>query len=73
MGTHAAVATQSPGEIVGGRLYTIKEACRRLGWSVAAFRSARRKGLAVRYMAGRGYIAGQTLIDFVLDNGKDHK
>lgn len=61
---------QAPGEIVAGRLYTLPELCRRLGWSKAAFRSARRKGLAVRYMAGRGYVEGQTVIDFVMQHGK---
>jgi len=66
-------APQTPGEIDGNKLYTLRELCRRLGWSVAAFRSARRKGLSVRYMAGRGYVKGDDLITFVMDHGKPTK
>lgn len=66
-------AAQAPGEIDGNKLYTLRELCRRLGWSAAAFRSARRKGLTVRYMAGRGYVKGDDLISFVMANGKPTK
>lgn len=66
-------ARKVPGEIDGNKLYTLRELYRRLGWSAAAFRSARLKGLTVRYMAGRGYVKGDDLISFVMANGKPTK
>lgn len=69
----AVQAQAPPGEIDGSKLYTLRELCTRLGWSSAAFRSARRKGLSVRYMAGRGYVKGDDLITFVMEHGKPTK
>lgn len=61
------------GEILPGSLYRFTEACRRLGWSSTAARTARRRGLPVRYFGNRAYISGDALIKFVLENGKTSK
>jgi hypothetical protein len=59
------------GEIRPDSLYRATEACKRLGWSGTAYRTARRKGLVVKYFANRAYVTGQALVDFLLANGKD--
>lgn len=69
----AADPQKPPGEILPGALYRFTEVCRRLGWSTTAARTARRKGLAVKYCGGRAYCAGSEVIRFVLETGKDHK
>jgi len=61
------------GEILPGVLYHYPEACRRLRWSATAARSARRKGLSVRYVANRAYVSGDELIRFILETGKEAK
>jgi hypothetical protein len=66
-------ATKQHGEIRPDSLYRYTEAARRLGWSSTAMRTARRKGLVVKYFANRCYVTGAALIDFLLANGKDHK
>lgn len=63
----------SPGEIVPDNLYRLTEACKRLGWSATAARTARRKGLAVRYAGGKAYVMGSEIIRHITENGKEHK
>jgi len=71
----AAVSDEpmAQGEIRQDSLYRFTEAARRLGWSSTAMRTARRRGLAVKYFANRAYVAGSELVRFVLENGKDSK
>jgi hypothetical protein len=61
------------GEIRPDSLYRFPEAARRLGWSSTAMRTARRRGLTVKYFANRAYVHGEALISFLLANGKDTK
>ena len=61
------------GEIRPDSLYRLPEAARRLGWSSTAIRTARRKGLAVRYFANRAYVVGQALIDFLMEVGAESR
>jgi hypothetical protein len=62
-----------PGEIIPGHLYTLKEVCRRMGWSAAAFRQARGQGLQVKYLGKRAYIFGTALIEFIQEVAKDKR
>ncbi len=54
-------------------LYPIESAKQILGWKATAMRSARRAGLRVRYVSGRGYVRGQDIIDYIESHGKDQK
>lgn len=69
----AEVSKNSPGEILPGALYRLTEACKRLGWSSTAARTARRKGLKIKYAGGRAYVLGSEIIRHITENGKDHK
>lgn len=69
----AAVEPRPAGEIRPGCLYRATDACRRLNWSSTAYRSARRKGLAVKYFANRAYVTGEAIIAFMAEHGKDTK
>ncbi len=40
------------------------------GLGKAALRSARRAGLMVRYVSGRGWVLGRDWIDFVVEQGQ---
>jgi hypothetical protein len=59
--------------ILPDALYGLDEAKQRLHWKEAAMRTARRKGLKVKYMGGRGYILGSAIIAHVTEHGKDTK
>jgi hypothetical protein len=61
------------GEIRPDSLYRATEACRRLGWSATAYRTARRRGLAVKYFANRAYVTGKAISDFIATEGRDTK
>lgn len=69
----AALEQKQFGEIRPDALYRATEACRRLGWSATAYRTARRRGLQVKYWANRAYVTGASVIDFMLEHGKDTK
>lgn len=66
-------APKQLGEIRPDSLYRFTEAARRLGWSSTAMRTARRRGLPVKYFANRCYVSGEALISFLLTVGKDSK
>jgi hypothetical protein len=51
-------------------MYTIGAVRQILGWARPAVDRARERGLAVRYTAGRGFIFGQDLVDYIRDHGK---
>ena len=53
-------------------LYPIAEV-NSLGFPDSTIRLMRRNGLDVRYIHGRGFVLGQALIDYVLQNGKRNK
>ena len=53
------------GFVRGDCLYTLAEASRRLALGQHAMRMARRKGLRVHYVSGRGFIHGADLIAYI--------
>jgi hypothetical protein len=60
------------GFIKADELYTLHEFKRRLGLNDAALRAARRKGLHVYRVHGRGFILGRDGIDYVTQtSGRD--
>ena len=46
-------------------VYGIEEAKRRLGWTTAAFRAAKRRGLRVLVCGKRRYLAGREVVRFL--------
>lgn len=54
-------------------LYPLNIAKAHLGWGNHAMRMAKRNGLVIKYVSGRGYILGKDIIDFITTNGKDEK
>lgn len=56
---------RSSGVISLHELYRLEEAKLRLGWSDAAYRAARRRGLAVIESGKRRYLSGQEIIRFL--------
>ena len=60
------VATRVPGVIRPDELYTIEEFVARTGLGETWRRRARRTGLQILYLNGRGFIWGGDFIDFVL-------
>lgn len=46
-------------------VYGIEEAKRRLGWTTAAFRAAKRRGLRVLVCGKRRYVTGREVIRFL--------
>lgn len=71
--TADAKVPSTPAEIAPEHLYRFTEVCRRLGWSATAARTARRKGLKLKYAGGKSYVMGKEVIRHILENGKDHK
>lgn len=69
----AMATAERDGCISADELYTLPELRRRTGLGVAALRTARRAGLDVRYIGGRGFVAGQDWIEYVRTHGKDCK
>lgn len=55
----------TPGIIQSDSLYHIEEMMRRLRWGKHAYRSAKRKGLPVIHTAGRAYVRGQDVIEYL--------
>lgn len=51
-------------------MYSLPEIKARLGWGDHAMRTARRNGLKVQYVAGRGYVYGKDAIDYIRQRGK---
>lgn len=66
-------ANRSPGVIERGSLYTLSEVQSRTGWSKHALRAARRAGLPVKYVGGRAFLTGDSILEFVVNHGKDTK
>jgi hypothetical protein len=70
-------ATLSRGSKVGPIephvLYPLREMEARTGLGRAAFRTARRAGLVVKYAGGRAYVLGADFIRYVEDHGKNEK
>lgn len=66
----SSTAAPSPTEIVPGTMYSLPEIKARLGWGDHAMRTARRNGLKVQYVAGRGYVYGKDAIDYIRQRGK---
>ncbi len=62
-----------PAVIRPDALYSLESAKQILGWKATAMRNARRAGLPVRYVAGRGYLMGADIINHVMSRGKDSK
>ena len=46
-------------------VYGIEEAKRRLGWTTAAFRAAKRRGLRVLNCGKRRYVTGREIVRFL--------
>ena len=61
-----------PGVISLQEIYTITEAKARLGWSDAALRAARRRGLNVLACGKRRYVTGQEILRFLETQQIDH-
>lgn len=60
-----AVTSPAPGVISQNEVYRLDEALRRMGWSQAAYRAARRRGLNVLASGKRRYLPGQEIIRFL--------
>lgn len=60
-----------PGVISAGELYTLPELKRRLRLNESALRTARRRGLPVYRVNGRGFVFGRDWIDYVKTNGRE--
>ena len=54
-------------------LYPLPNAKAILGWGAHAMRLARRNGLVVKYIAGRGYVKGSDIIEHIEEHGKTSK
>ncbi len=46
-------------------VYGIEEAKRRLGWTTAAFRAAKRRGLSILICGKRRYVTGREVVRFL--------
>jgi hypothetical protein len=54
-----------PGEVHPDVLYRADELKGRMGWSDAALRAARRRGLVVRREGKRAYVLGEDVIAYI--------
>ncbi len=63
---------QIPGVVSLGDLYTIDEARRRLKWTDAALRAAKRRGLRVLRSGKRSFVTGAELIRFIAADSRWH-
>ena len=61
------------GPIVPDRMYPLAALQFRCGLGKTAMRTARRRGLRVRYLCGRAFVKGADFISFVEEHGKDAK
>ncbi len=53
------------GVISIGEVYTLREACLRLGWTESALRAAKRRGLLLLMSGKRKYISGREVLRFL--------
>ena len=66
------VAADAPIEPIDPDLvYPISGIRRYTGWGGSAVRTARRKGLKVKYCGRRGFVRGSALIEHIDKHGKD--
>jgi hypothetical protein len=63
--TAATAPEAETGVVLLGAIYTVGELKRRLGWSDAALRAARRRGLRVLRTGKRAFVAGNDLLEFL--------
>jgi hypothetical protein len=63
----------TPGEVHPSVLYRADELKARMGWSDSAFRSARRRGLKVRYDGKRAYVLGEDVISYLKSKQGDSR
>lgn len=61
-----------PGVITAGCAYTLSEFMARTGLARAGLRTARQKGLVVRYQGGRGFVLGSDWLAFLQKAPIDH-
>lgn len=66
-----ASTPQTPGIIEPGCVYHIDELLRRLRWSRHAWRTAKRNGLRTIRTAGRCYVTGDAVIQYLSSQGDD--
>lgn len=57
---------QSQGTVSSNESYTLDELKRRVGLKDAALRTARKNGLAVHYVSGRGFVLGRDWIAYIV-------
>ena len=55
------------------RLYPLELFQQIAGLGRAAMRNARKSGLNIRYVSGRGWVLGRDWIDYVVEHGKGAK
>lgn len=65
-GSGAQSRSQSQGTVSSNESYTLDELKRRVGLKDAALRTARKNGLAVHYVSGRGFVLGRDWIAYVV-------
>jgi hypothetical protein len=58
-------AKASPSSIEADTLYHLTEFRSRMGWGLTAMRTARKQGLRVRYLGGRGYVSGKDFFAYL--------
>lgn len=66
-------AKEATGKIEPDVVYTLQRAMMEMNWGRAAFRTARRRGLRVKYAGRTGYVMGRDLIDYIDRAGRDTK
>jgi hypothetical protein len=59
------IKAASPGVVSVHEIYRVDEAKLRLGWTDAAYRAARRRGLAVLSSGKRLYVTGEEILRFL--------
>mgnify|MGYP000918073540 CR=1 FL=1 len=69
-GSTSGSSKKEPGRPVSGvisllEIYRLEEAKARLGWSDAAFREAKRRGLKVMVCGRRSYLSGREIARFL--------
>jgi hypothetical protein len=56
---------ESPGSVSINEVYRVDEIKRRMGWSDAAFRAAKRRGLKVCRDGKRVYVSGREVMEYL--------
>ncbi len=59
------MAEHTPGIVDTTKIYTLPALARATGWGKAGIRSARRKGLIVRYASGKAFVLGTDIAEFL--------